>query len=112
MFYIALFFNDLFLSLLISYCIWNKCQNNPMMHLFCVTWSSSELLACVVDLDLLVDVIEDGFHLVLQAVQLTSFPLQPPLVLLIVFLQLCGKQECQERLHRRPLAASGATVSH
>lgn len=46
------------------------------------------LLAGVVDLDLFVDVVEDGLHLVLQAVQLMSFPLQLPLVLLIVLLQL------------------------
>lgn len=57
-----------------------------------MTSQTRGLLACVVDLDLFVDVIEDGFHLVLQAVQLTSFPLQLPLVLLVVFLQLCGKQ--------------------
>lgn len=50
------------------------------------------LLARVVDLDLFVDVVEDGFHLVLQPIQLTSFPLQPPLVLLVVPLQLCGEQ--------------------
>lgn len=72
---------------------------------------SSELLARVVDLDLFVDVIEDGFHLVLQAVQLTSFPLQPPLVLLIVFLQLCGKQEFKTWFHSSAPAASGAFVS-
>lgn len=72
---------------------------------------SGELLACVVDLDLFVDIIEDGFHLVLQTVQLTSFPLQLPLVLFIVFLQLCGKQEFQEWLHSQALAAFGATVS-
>lgn len=50
------------------------------------------LLARVVDLDLLVDVAEDGLHLVLQAVQLLSFALQPPLVLLVVLLQLCVVQ--------------------
>lgn len=44
------------------------------------------LLACVVDLDLFVDVIEDGLHLVLQAIQLMSFPLQLPLVFLIALL--------------------------
>lgn len=47
-----------------------------------------ELLARVVDLDLFVDVFEDVPHLVLQAVQLSGFPLQPPLVLLVIFLQL------------------------
>lgn len=54
-------------------------------------WSAflwDRLLARVVDLDLLVDVIEDGLHLVLQAVQLMSLPLQLPLVFLIVLLQL------------------------
>lgn len=50
------------------------------------------LLARVVDLDLLVDVVEDGLHLVLQAVQLMSFPLQLPLVLLVVLLQHCVGQ--------------------
>lgn len=54
------------------------------------------LLACVVDLDLFVDVVEDAFHLVLQTVQLTSFPLQPPLVRLIVLLQLCVNQAFQK----------------
>lgn len=44
------------------------------------------LLACIVDLDLFVDVIEDGLHLVLQAIQLMSFPLQLPLVFLIALL--------------------------
>lgn len=62
------------------------------MNCFLVT-KTAELLACVVDLDLFVDVIEDGFHLVLQAIELTSFPLQLSLVLLIVFLQLCGKRD-------------------
>lgn len=47
-----------------------------------------QLLARVVDLDLLVDVVEDSLHLVLQAVQLMSLPLQLPLVFLIVLLQL------------------------
>lgn len=37
------------------------------MNCFLVT-KTAELLACVVDLDLFVDVIEDGFHLVLQAI--------------------------------------------
>lgn len=50
------------------------------------------LLARVVDLDLLVDVVEDGLHLVLQAVQLMSLPLQLPLVLLVVLLQHCVGQ--------------------
>lgn len=45
-------------------------------------------LARVVDLDLFVDVVEDGLHLVLQAVQLVSFPLQLPLIFLIALLQL------------------------
>lgn len=53
------------------------------------------LLACIVDLDLFVDVVEDGLHLVLQAVQLMSFPLQLPLVFLIVLLQLCVGQTFQ-----------------
>lgn len=57
---------------------------------------SGELLARVVDLDLLVDVIQNGFHLVLQAVQLTSFYLQLPLVLCIVFLQLCEKENLRD----------------
>lgn len=48
------------------------------------------LLARVVDLDLLVDVTEDGLHLVLQTVQLASFSLQALLVLLVALLQLCG----------------------
>ena len=48
------------------------------------------LLAGVVDLDLLVDVAEDGLHLVLQPVQLTGLALQPLLVLLILLLQLWG----------------------
>lgn len=73
---------------------------------------SYELLARVVDLDLFVDVIEDSLHFVLQAIQLTSFPLQPPLVLLVVLLQLCGKQEFQDWFLSQALAASGATVSH
>lgn len=73
-------------------------EQNMTMGLSLMT-RSSQLLACVVDLDLFVDVTEDGFHLVLQAFQLTSFPLQPPLVVLIVFLQLCRKQEFQKCSH-------------
>ena len=46
------------------------------------------LLAGVVDLYLLVDVVEDAFHLVLQAVQLSGLTLQRPLVLLVILLQL------------------------
>ena len=53
------------------------------------------LLAGVVDLDLFVDVIEDASHLVLQAIQLPSFSLEPPLVLLVILLQLYGTQQAR-----------------
>lgn len=47
-------------------------QNAQLLYLkeincFLVT-NTAKLLACVVDLDLFVDVIKDGFHLVLQAI--------------------------------------------
>lgn len=58
----------------------------------CSFHKKDELLACIVYLDLFVDVIEDGLHLVLQAIQLMSFPLQLPLVFLVALLQLCTGQ--------------------
>lgn len=56
------------------------------------------LLTRVVDADLQVDLVEDFSHFVLQAVQLSSFSLQLPLVLLVAQLQLCENQDSQERL--------------